>query len=85
VGMLGWWVGRGDSDQMGHLLRVTPDFCRYVASAYTPRDITSLLPVSASRTAGGAGALTSRRCLLRCRQPQGFVWLGCGFSQEVLA
>ncbi|KAL4854555.1 Protein EXECUTER 2 [Chlorella vulgaris] len=44
VGMLGWWVGRGDSDQMGHLLRVTPDFCRYVASAYTPRDITSLLP-----------------------------------------
>jgi hypothetical protein len=45
VGLLGWWVGRGEGDPSGHLLRVQPDFSRYVATAVSPRDITELLPV----------------------------------------
>jgi hypothetical protein len=46
VGLSGWWVGRGTGDSLGHLLRVTPDFGRWVGQVYTPRDLTDLLPVS---------------------------------------
>ena len=46
MGLSGWWVGRGTGDSLGHLLRVTPDFGRWVGQVYTPRDLTDLLPVS---------------------------------------
>ena len=47
AGLLGWWVGRGsgagdEQDFQGHLLRVAPDFGRYVGQAYTAQDIVRL-------------------------------------------
>lgn len=43
---MGWWVGRGSGDPCGHLLRITPDFSRFVGQVYTPRDLAEILPVS---------------------------------------
>jgi len=47
VSAVGWWVGRGNGDPCGHLLRITPDFSRYVGQVYSPRDLTELMPVRA--------------------------------------
>lgn len=40
--LLGWWVGRGEDDAVGHLLRITRDFGRLVGTVYSARDITDL-------------------------------------------
>lgn len=40
--LLGWWVGRGEDDAVGHLLRITRDFGRLVGTVYTARDITDI-------------------------------------------
>ncbi|GAB4812968.1 hypothetical protein N2152v2_000014 [Parachlorella kessleri] len=39
VGLLGWWAGRSEEDSTGHVVRVTPEFGRYVATAYTAREL----------------------------------------------
>ncbi|EFN57162.1 hypothetical protein CHLNCDRAFT_51231 [Chlorella variabilis] len=64
VGLLGWWVGRGDGDPTGHLLRMTTDFGRYVATAYTPRDVTDLLPALQNTPLGDARLAAAAAALL---------------------
>ena len=39
VGLLGWWAGRSEGDSTGHVVRGTPEFGRYVAAAYTAREL----------------------------------------------
>lgn len=45
VGLLGWWVGRGEDDSTGHLMHISTDFGRYVGQVYSPKDIQDLMPV----------------------------------------
>ena len=42
AGLVGWWASRAEGDPAGHLLRVAPDFGRYSAIMYTPRDFAEL-------------------------------------------
>ena len=37
--MLGWFVGRGENDPQGHLLRVSMAYNRYMGHAFSARDI----------------------------------------------
>ena len=39
---MGWWVGRGEGDAKGHLLRVTAGYSRMVGQAYLPKDIAEI-------------------------------------------
>lgn len=42
AGLIGWWHSRAENDPAGHLLRIAPDFGRYTAVMYTPRDFAEL-------------------------------------------
>ncbi len=42
AGLIGWWHSRTENDPCGHLLRFAPDFGRYTAVMYTPRDFAEL-------------------------------------------
>ena len=42
AGLVGWWASRAEGDPAGHLLRIAPDFGRYSAIMYTPRDFAEL-------------------------------------------
>lgn len=42
AGLIGWWHSRADGDPHGHLLRISPDFGRYEAVMYSPRDFAEL-------------------------------------------
>ena len=37
--MLGWFVGRGEDDPHGHLLRMGVAYNRYMGHAFSARDI----------------------------------------------
>lgn len=39
TGLVGWWVGRGEGDAQGHLLRVSAGYSRFVGQAYLPKEI----------------------------------------------
>ena len=39
--MLGWFVGRGEDDPHGHLLRVSTAYNRYMGHAFSARDISA--------------------------------------------
>lgn len=66
---MGWWVGRGSGDPCGHLLRITPDFSRFVGQVYTPRDLAEILPVSRRHNLTQTKKLqTVLRSMLRCRE-----------------
>ncbi|KAI7835685.1 hypothetical protein COHA_010424 [Chlorella ohadii] len=66
VSAVGWWVGRGNGDPCGHLLRITPDFSRYVGQVYSPRDLTELMPDKL----GGEGDDMRSRMLAALQQKQ---------------
>ena len=36
---MGWWVGRGEGDSQGHLLRVSAGYSRFVGQAYMTREL----------------------------------------------
>jgi hypothetical protein len=57
AGLPGWWVGRGEGgDAAGHLLRVTPDFGRYVAHAFSAANLAELAQWSDGPLGGAPGA-----------------------------
>lgn len=60
AGLIGWWQARAENDPCGHLLRIAPDFGRYTAIMYTPRDFAEV-KVRLSDLAGGL-LLNSRLC-----------------------
>ena len=37
--LMGWWVGRGEGDSQGHLLRVSAGYSRFVGQAYMTREL----------------------------------------------
>lgn len=39
TGLMGWWVGRGEGDSVGHLLRVTAGYSRMVGQAYMSKEV----------------------------------------------
>ncbi len=39
--VLGWFVGRGEDDPHGHLLRVSTAYNRYMGHAFSARDISA--------------------------------------------
>jgi hypothetical protein len=49
VGLMGWWAGRGEDDAVGHVVRITPEFGRYVAQAFTARDLADSTVSAAAR------------------------------------
>ena len=46
--LMGWWVGRGENDSQGHLLRVSAGYSRFVGQAYLPKELAEVR-VSAHR------------------------------------
>jgi hypothetical protein len=50
IGLMGWWEGRGEDDAVGHVIRIMPDFGRYVAQAYTARELAEITVSPTPRT-----------------------------------
>lgn len=49
TGLMGWWVGRGEGDARGHLLRVTAGYSRMVGQAYLPKELAEVQAALANR------------------------------------
>ncbi|CAL8470008.1 g9550 [Coccomyxa elongata] len=57
AGLIGWWHSRAENDPAGHLLRIAPDFGRYTAVMYTPRDFAELKGWNNDTTYGPFGGM----------------------------
>jgi hypothetical protein len=69
--MLGWFVGRGEDDPHGHLLRVGAAYNRYMGHAFSARDISEakVLPSALSQPSSvvaATGNLTDPGAKTRC-------------------
>lgn len=62
AGLIGWWQSRADNDPAGHLLRIAPDFGRYTAVMYTPRDFAELKVRSESCAVAAAKSACKSLC-----------------------
>lgn len=64
AGLIGWWHSRTENDPGGHLLRIAPDFGRYTAVMYSPRDFAELKVERSILHAASHGCTTTRpaRC-----------------------
>ncbi|CAG9461977.1 unnamed protein product [Pedinophyceae sp. YPF-701] len=57
AGLVGWWAGRCDTkeDPWGHLLRIVRRYGRYVAVAYTPRELAESMGWTSESTGSTGG------------------------------